>query len=845
MKIFNFFLLYIFLFSGFILPNLTFCQIALNGIASVNDYEGSQPELITGVSQVPVTDIPLIRHVYLASPNTLVLIIDEKGSILSNLKPYYELPDDTIIFTGYHNLSKLLIRNGEALGYICGNDNKWLRPFDEICGEELDVSFISNTNNFVISSTDDQTYMKGLYPTNIFRKSIPNEKVTVLRISPKQLSTLQHFIYLSLPFNLTPGKHYKVNIKNYNGYMNNKDISFVFNDEVLRSESIHVNLYGYEPKDEKIALLSSWMGDGGGLKYPENLYFRIVNLKNGDTEYKGQVKLRLRAEEAEYEIDGELFNHNKSDVYEMDFSRLQKRGTYKLVIDGIGCSFDFLINEKIWENTTRLLMKGFFHQRAGIELGPPYTDYVRPRNLHPADGQIVHKCDPAIFFGGNVQELKRSQSHIFNQIKASIIEESSIPEAWGGWMDAGDFDRRMSHFYSVRRMMYLYELNPTYFEQIDLNIPESTNNIPDILDEALWCIDLFKRTQGVYEKDAVSWHIESIEHPREGEPSWLNSLPTALLPPCPEANLTYAATAAHMAILLEKYDKKLSLEYKESAISAMNWVLNNPNAPGYGPLNPEVERLVAYINLYRLTGDKIWHTRFQNSLSTIFPNGIVEDLSYIYEAGYFTESKIDAIVIYALMNSSEVDEKLQAECRTSIITLADKMLDGAAGNVYDILKFKNQPLTRLVPMRSKILPIVIAHKLTGNNKYINALTRAIQYTMGLNPMNRSYISGLGKRFFVPYQHDWHAANLPIPSGIPNFGPAPLPNSWDLIAHPWTKGRLYQLENELGLYPNKLENWPFYEACFDQLWMTPINEFMVETPMGELLLLTGYLASYSQ
>lgn len=833
MRIFNMFRRNILLISGLILSNLTYSQVALNGVAHMSPYEGSQPELITGISQVPVTDAPLIRHVYLAGPKTLALIIDEKSSILSNLKPYREHPNDTIVFSGYHNLSKLLIRNGEAVGYICGKDGNWLRLFDQIIGENFDNSFISYSSNFVISSPDDTTYRSGISPVSVYRKSIPYNKVSFLHLSSKQLSTRQHFIYLTLPSNLTSGKHYDLNIQNYNNRMGEKSVSFVFNDEELRSEAIHVNLYGYEPEDEKIALLSTWMGDGGALNYSEVLHFKIVNVISGITEFRGEIKSRHRVDGAEYE------------VCEMDFSRLQKRGSYKIVIEGIGCSFAFQINDNIWENCTRLLMKGFLHQRAGIELGPPYTDYLRPRNLHPADGQIVHKCDPEIFFGGNTAELKKSQAHIFNRIKASIISESSIPEAWGGWMDAGDYDRRMSHFYSVRRMMYLFELNPTYFEKINFNIPESTNRIPDILNEALWCLDLFRRTQGVYEEGAVSWHVESIEHPREGEPSWLNSLPTALLPPCPEANLTYAATAAHMAILLENYDKALSLNYRESAISAMNWVLANPNAPGYGPLNPDVERLIAYINLYRLTGDELWHTRFQDGLRIIFPNGIVEELSYIYEAGYFTESKIDAVAVYALMNSSKVDEDLQTVCRTALITLSDRMIEGAKENVYNVLKFNDRPLTRLVPMRSKILPVVIAHELTGDKKYTSALTKAIQYTMGLNPMNRSYISGLGKRFFTPYQHDWHAANLSMPSGIPNFGPAPPPGSWDLITHPWTKGRLNQLENDLELYPSKLEIWPYYEACFDQLWMTPINEFMVETPMGELLLLTGYLASYSK
>jgi endoglucanase len=34
-------------------------------------------------------------------------------------------------------------------------------------------------------------------------------------------------------------------------------------------------------------------------------------------------------------------------------------------------------------------MKELLHHRSGIEWGPPFTDYKRPRNLHPADGAKV------------------------------------------------------------------------------------------------------------------------------------------------------------------------------------------------------------------------------------------------------------------------------------------------------------------------------------------------------------------------------------------------------------------------------------------------------------------------
>jgi hypothetical protein len=72
-------------------------------------------------------------------------------------------------------------------------------------------------------------------------------------------------------------------------------------------------------------------------------------------------------------------------------------------------------------------------------------------------------------------------------------------------------------------MLDLYESNPTYFEKLKLNLPEANNNIPDIVDEALWC------TGFVSAHPAARWRRaergEAIEHP--SEPGWLVGQPTA------------------------------------------------------------------------------------------------------------------------------------------------------------------------------------------------------------------------------------------------------------------------------------------------------------------------------
>ena len=59
--------------------NLSAPLISLNGIVDMNDYAGSQPDLVEGTSPIPATGKPLIRHAYMVSPNVIGLVVDEKA----------------------------------------------------------------------------------------------------------------------------------------------------------------------------------------------------------------------------------------------------------------------------------------------------------------------------------------------------------------------------------------------------------------------------------------------------------------------------------------------------------------------------------------------------------------------------------------------------------------------------------------------------------------------------------------------------------------------------------------------------------------------------------------------
>lgn len=805
-----------------LLSSVALGQISTNGIADINPYAGLQPELIEGVSALPATGDPVIRHICFIDRHILALTIDERAVIYANLKPYTKQAGDVVEMRGYHGMSKLLVRKGEAIGYLCGLKNNWLRPFNMISGDKLDVQWAGKPGSYTLMSAEGPKPVDRFVPSKVFRKSYPVGKT---HVSLKNEYIMRHEIYLV----------FEASIKQREGYtlqFNHSDIPFgplrfTWDERRLRSEAIHVNMAGYHPRDKKVGFISTWLGDGGSHSYSGDLTFQVIDTNTSEVVFRGTAQRKSSGQQPEYSIKGTPHNHNLTDVYACDFSILRKIGIYRLVVSGVGCSFDFEISPRIWDLTAKLLMKGFLHQRSGIELGPPYTDYQRPRNMHPADETVINKCDPAQFF--NPPKQARVQTGVFQRIQASILPETEVPEAWGGWMDAGDFDQRMSHLYSVRRMMYLHELNPRYFRAMDLTIPESTNKIPDILDEGAWCLDLYRRTQGVYEEGGISWWVESVEHPREGESSWLNSLPTALIPPTPRAGLHYAATATQMSLAVKPYDTSLARDYLESALAAVEWVDTYPNAPDPYGANPRpVIEALAYMNLYRCTGDKTWHDRLLKGLKDVFPKDVTQGAS---------SANAEILAGYVLISDMDVDEKLIEECRSALVTLADDLLAGAAQNTFAILKSSREAMRRMVTLSRKVLPVVMAHHLTGEQKYLDALTETMQYTMGANPMNRSYISGLGERMFMPYQHDWEVDNLHKPAGIPNFGPTTQTETRWGWRDAWS---IKRIENT-GLYPKKLLSWPFAEKCFNNIWEAPTNEFTVRSPMGELLLLSGYLA----
>lgn len=132
------------------------------------------------------------------------------------------------------------------------------------------------------------------------------------------------------------------------------------------------------------------------------------------------------------------------------------------------------------------------------------------------------------------------------KISSISIRDASAPaktptndNAWGGWHDAGDWDRRVQHVaFPVYVMAQAIELLPTA-RTLHMNIPESGKTfadaavlakkdvndtgdgvtvLPDLIHEALWGISLWRRTQG--EDGSIIGGVEYTRSGVHGSVSW-------------------------------------------------------------------------------------------------------------------------------------------------------------------------------------------------------------------------------------------------------------------------------------------------------------------------------------
>ena len=665
----------------------------------------------------------------------------------------------------------------------------------------LDVKKAAAAENYTLSSSDDPAFAKGLHPQKVGRKTKPRDTMS------SGAMQFEHWIYLVLPQAMRDGGHYTVNVGDVS--TGAKSLNFVFDTKHARSEVVHVNEVGYVPTAEtKRALLSMWMGDLGGLGLDDYVkgQFHVVDAKTGKAVYSGKPTLRKRDKDTGGSPDSgsaDEASHFRTDVWECDFSVVRTPGEYVLAMDRVGCSFPFRIDADIYRQAFITSARGVYHQRCGIALKEPYTTYTRG------------ECHRAPKICTSVRYMDHAYSEGLGKDKPKPTGE--VRDIWGGYHDAGDWDREGWHPSIPDPLTLVYFIAPQKFKAGELNIPESGNGLPDILNEAQWGVDYYKRLQ--WPDGGVSVGQYAAGGCKPGTNSATDPMQWYFYAPEPLASFKYAAAACHLAMALEKADKKdLGAPYIKSARLAYDFAKANYHEGDEAKCRDS--RLHASAALYQATGEAAFQEAFKKDLLIKTPTDALND--------WWSRDQTWGVWTYVLTDRPNIDKVLKKMLIQATTHWADvEYIETAKKRTERMAYPWSWGMSWGHGTLPGNMPLIVAHTVSGDKKYLTAQQINCDNSLGTNPLNMSWVTGLGGRSpkEILLIDSWYM-NKPDPvPGMSIAGPFKnVPADTKGAAGDWNWVVAYSHKR---VYPS-VEQWPLLELFFNNRNCPCPNEPMTGT-----------------
>lgn len=707
-----------------------------------------------------------------------------------------------------------LSENGIRIGAVVGpmQDHLFRLPSTSLTLPLTTI--LDKPTSYKITSADGQITGKALRIKEVGRKSRPIDSAwssTGLQIQ------IEHTIYLRLASPLQTGRIYRLSLP---PELNIPPVTFTYQPENMVSRTIHVNQLGFRSDAAiKQAFLSLWAGSLGPIGFAAGTPFHLVDEASGQRVFSGTVALKKSL--SEQDEDAFARNYSGTNVYLLDFSSLIAPGAYHILVEGVGRSQSFELKDRIWRQPLYLALRSFYHQRSGIALTAPYTTFQRPRSLHPDDGYRILTSGARLMDTGN--GFLEGQDNFSELVR--LATDILFANGWGGYHDAGDWDRRIQHLLVTRNLLDLYTHFPEFFATLNLNIPESANNLPDSIDEALWALDFFCRMQE--DDGSVRGGIEATGHPYFGEPSWLERHQMYAYHPGIWSTYLFAATAGQAARTLAQIAPEKAEEYRRRALSAMQkgeeLLALDPNQP----FQVNDARNLAAIELFRLTSDPAWHQVFRETTALSTPGTPL----FVDEH----HDQAEAAWSYFQAPAQLTDPGIRANCRSAIVSSAESMVAAQAKAGFGWLKSPWRPPFAGAFTIPFARDVIRAWLLTGDSRYLAAVELSLQSTLGANPLNVSYTTGLGGTpVRHPYFQDAMISGQQAPEGYTLLGPLDLS---------------YLGEERSGFvdryrpfcYPD-IRGWPVMETFLDIFWLPQMTEFSIETMAGQVYT-WGFLAAY--
>jgi endoglucanase len=442
-------------------------------------------------------------------------------------------------------------------------------------------------------------------------------------------------------------------------------------------------------------------------------------------------------------------------VHTIDFGSYSKAGTgYTLVADG-ETSHPFDLSNSVYRALRKDSKTFFYTQRSGLAISdaiaPGYGRAAGHLGVAPNQGDTAVPC----------QDLADdSQKLLAEPWTCDYTSDVS-----GGWYDAGDHGKYVVNGgISVAQLMQEYERTLTastaHRNQLadgTLRVPETGNKVPDLLDEARWELEWLLKMQVRPGRPLAGMAFHKV-----ADVDW-TGLPMApaadpqkrvLYRPSTAATLNLAAAAAQGARLFQPYDRAFAKRLLTASTTAYAAAKANPALfapapngaldpnPGSGPYddsNVSDEFYWAAAELYLSTGAKAYR---QDVL------GSALNTADIFTADGFDWSHLAAL---GRMDLATVPNALPSRfaARHSVIEAGRQLLADQVkqpfGQAYAPTG-GNYTWGSNSAILNNMQVLGTAYDLSGDPRLRDGVLRSMDYLLGRNALNLSYVTGYGDVF---------------------------------------------------------------------------------------------------
>ncbi|WP_017585730.1 glycoside hydrolase family 9 protein [Nocardiopsis ganjiahuensis] len=465
-------------------------------------------------------------------------------------------------------------------------------------------------------------------------------------------------------------------------------------------------------------------------------------------------------------------------VHTIDFGNLSTEGEdYTLTSDG-ETSHPFGITAEPYAALATDSLNFYYTQRSGIEIldeiAPGYGRAAGHAGVEPNQGDTEVTCHP--------------------DTPCDYALDVS-----GGWYDAGDHGKYVVNGgISVHQLMSVYERahtaptgDPGRVGDGTLAVPENDNGTPDVLDEARWQMEFLLSMQ-VPEGEELAGMAHHKIHDLEwtGLPMMPadDPQPRYLHPPSTAATLNLAATGAQCSRVFAPYDSGFAdtclaaAETAWASAAAEPERYAAPSGAGGGPYdddNVADEFYWAAAELYLATGG----AKYEEALTS----------SPLHTGEVFTADGFDWRWTAPLgrLQLATVPNGLadRDSVRASVLEAADQYLENVREHPYGLAY---SPAGGVFAWGSNnlvlnnMVVLATAYDISGDDRYRDAVLEGMDYVLGRNALNQSYVTGYGTNDAVNQHSRWYAHQLDPalpnpPRGTLSGGPNSDTGTWDPVS----------------------------------------------------------------